>query len=106
MRRAFQTFDAMPTTMGALSHTSACTQGCVATQGKQLVGKHVRKPIAAGLGRDDEEEHEELAVDARAAQDAADPAIEAEVDKRRERPDFFGLNECSRGARPENPRRH
>ena len=47
---------------------------------------------------DDEEEHEELAVDARAAQVAAHPAVEAEVDEGREGPDFFRLDEAAEHA--------
>ena len=53
-------------------------------QGEELAGKHARKLVSACFGENDEAEHEELPVDARAAQDAAYPAIEAKVDERRE----------------------
>ena len=52
-------------------------------------------PVATGLGGDDEEEHQELAVDARPAEDAADPSVKAEVDEGCEGPDVFGFDEAS-----------
>ena len=59
------------------------------------MGKHACQLIAAGFRCHDEAKHQELAVDARTAQDAADPAVEAEIDKGRERPDFFRLDEAA-----------
>ena len=63
-----------------------------------MCGKRACDPVAAGFGGDDEEEHEELAVDARAAEDAAHPAIEAEIDEGRERPDLLRLDEAAEDA--------
>ncbi len=58
----------------------------------------MRQPDLSGFCSDDEEKHEELAVDSRAAKDAANPAVEAQVDERRERPDFFGFDEAAQHA--------
>jgi hypothetical protein len=69
--------------------------GFFGDQRKELMGEHASQPDAASFCGDDEEKHEELAVDAGAAEDAADPAVEAEVDEGREGPDFIGLDEAA-----------
>ena len=97
MRRAFQTLRAMPTTMGALSQTSTCTQrlggdereeswGNVrASQTRQASAATMRKSMRNWRSRRD-------------AEVAADPAIEAEVDEGREGPDLVGRDEAAEHA--------
>ena len=59
------------------------------------MGEHACQLIAAGFSGHDEAKHQKLAVDTGAAQDASDPAVEAEINKGRERPDFFRLDEAA-----------
>ena len=54
-----------------------------------------RSPFAEHFHGDDEDEEEDLAVDAGTQEGAADPAIEAEVDEGGEGPDFFLVNEAA-----------
>ncbi len=72
-------------------------------QSEQPTGKEVRQPGAAGFGRNDKKEHEELAVNAWAAQIATDPTIKTEVDEGGEGPDLFGCNSTAQepGEKPQ-----
>src|SRR5579871_4656755 len=58
----------------------------VGDQGKQLAGIHTGEGFAASLKEGNEQEHEELAIEAGLAKVAPDPAIETEVDKGSEAP--------------------
>jgi hypothetical protein len=49
MRSAFHTLSAMPTTMGAHSQTSACSQGLLASSAKSRDAEGVGDPVAADL---------------------------------------------------------
>jgi hypothetical protein len=53
------------------------------------------KPLPDGFHADDENKKENLTVEAWLADIAAYPAVDAEVDERREGPDFLFLNEFS-----------
>jgi len=50
---------------------------------------YARDPLMRDLTEHDEEEHEDLAIDAWLADIAANPAVEAEIDEGGEVPDFF-----------------
>src|SRR5581483_8605631 len=67
-------------------------------QRKETAGKHVRQPVAASLGRHDKKEHEELAIDTRAAQNAPYPAIQTKIDERCERPDLLRIDDAAEKA--------
>src|SRR5579875_1901625 len=53
------------------------------------MGIHAANPAAADLQADNQSKQQDLAVETRLAQVSANPAVDTEVDKRRERPDFF-----------------
>ncbi len=57
--------------------------------------RHARGPFAQDFHGDDEDEQENLAVDAGTEEGTADPAVEAEIDEGRERPDFFLVDKAA-----------
>ena len=64
-------------------------------QRKQAMRKGVSDPVASHLHHRNQNQEEELAVDARLDQVAANPAVEAEVDEGRKRPDLFLLHKAA-----------
>ena len=69
---------------------------------KRRVGYRMVNPLADDLHTDNQDEEQDLPVKARLAQVAANPAIDAEIDEGRERPDFFffdkfSVEPCSHG---------
>ncbi len=68
-------------------------------QRKQPVRKGVGQPVPARLRRHDEKQHQKLPVDVRLAQVAPHPAVEAQVNERRERPDLLHLDKAAQDAR-------
>ena len=100
MRSAFQTFSAMPTSMGALSHTSTCNHDWLASRANSRCGKAWASQSRHSLRRHNQKQHQELAVDARLAQVAPHPAVKAQVDERRERPDLFLLDKSAQQPAP------
>ena len=94
----------MPTTMGAQSQTSTWRPPDVGERARRGGGdKGARASRGTISSSDDEKQHQDLAVDARLAQIAAHPAVEAEVDEGREGPDLFLLDEAAEdaGGQPE-----
>jgi len=69
--------------------------GLFGDESEELLGKACMDPVAASFGGNDEEEQQELAVDARAAENAFHPAIEAEIDEGCEGPDFVGFDKAA-----------
>ena len=61
----------------------------VGCEREEAVGVVARSPLAQDFHGDDEDEEENLAIDAGTEEGAADPAVKAEVDEGREGPDFF-----------------
>ncbi len=103
MRSASHTLIAIPTTIGALNHTSTCNQGSEASKAKSRRGNRCvsqsRAPSAATMTNS----IKNWRSIARLAKNAAHPAVQAEVDKRRERPDLFWRNEVAQqpGEKPQ-----
>ena len=58
----------------------------------------LRQPATARLEGDDDKQHQELGIDARLTQDAANPTVKAEVNERREGPDLFFAGEAAEHA--------
>ena len=58
-------------------------------------GVELGDPHAQHLHADDQHQQQDLAIEARLAQIAAYPAVDAEVDKGREGPDFFRLDRAA-----------
>ena len=85
--------------MGAHSQHQHLQPPLAGQQRKQPVRKRVGEPVPARLRRHDQKQHQELAVDARLAQVAAHPAVEAQVDEWRERPDLLLLDKTAQHAR-------
>jgi hypothetical protein len=73
-------------------------------QRKEAVRKGVGDPVADHLHGGDEDQHQNLAVDARLAQVAAHPAVEAQVDEGREGPDLLLLDKAAQQARRQSQR--
>ena len=88
----------MPTLMGAARQTSASSQIRSETSAKSRCGKMCAIQSADHLHRGDQNQEENLAVDARLDHVAADPAVEAQIDEGRERPDLLLFDEAANGA--------
>ena len=70
-------------------------QPAVGDEGEETAMRHALGPLAQHFHGNDEDEQEDLAIDAGAEERAADPAIEAEVDEGGEGPDFFLVDEAA-----------
>src|SRR5579863_9489746 len=73
----------------------------VSQQREEPVRKLVGDPVTRHLHYDDQDEQQDLRVNAGLTQIAAHPAVDAEIDKRRERPDVFCSDEADNKSRDE-----
>ena len=85
----------MPTTIAAQAQVASRTEPAIGGEGKKASRIQVVNPLADDLHANDQNQEQDLPVEARLAQVAANPAIDAEIDEGRERPDFLFFDKLS-----------